>query len=268
MTAPKITAVFGDQQIEYGMPADFPTPETRPIARVKNFEEWTNPPQNIFEYYGHGPAIKFMAAVKQLPVLTGWKPIQITEEIALWWLKIQHSVMPAGTPLDITKKTLSHLCGGNIAFTNNTGLGEKYGDRHNYWATSPDDVGGHEPIGLGYTLSVGSTVAPKRRTTIPGPEKDVYAIEAFNASKPASFLNVTYAEQPWKFWIATTISRDPYRINPFPQAGLGVDRRPESFTRVLVPIFAPDRDEVYIPAYWLDLQPVGTSAPVYPYGQP
>lgn len=262
-----VVAKFKNKNIEY-KPKEV-APALGQYARIKDWTEWTTNGQNVFDFNSHGQNITFMATVKQIPVLANWLPVKITDEIAEWWLDIQRSVMPAGTPIELVMKTLAHACGGNIAFCNNTGLGWDYGNRHNPWATSADEVGGKDLIGLGYTLSVGSTVKIKRRTTIPGKEKNVYAIEAFDYSKSSSYLGTTYAQNPHKFWIATTASRNPYKLNPFPQTkGLSVDRRPIYFTRTVIPIFAPDQDEVYVPDYWIKILPEGTTPPVYPYGVP
>ena len=192
--------------------------------------------------------------------------------------------MPDGTPSDKVARTLTQLCGGNIAWTNNIGLGIEYGNRINPWLPNENINGQKENIGVLPVFSVGSVVEIIGEQWINGSkDNDCYVIRAFDAQNPFQMMSLPYFKNEHLYWKATTIARVPglphgQRLGPFPQAGLPVIRDPKSlYTRVLMPIMANGDTngmgngwcKMFIPKYLIDLQPIGTlAADVYPYGVP
>jgi hypothetical protein len=254
-------------------------------GRIRDWWEWTPKHQNIFDYNGHGANVTFMVAVRALPSLKNQKAVRINKAFAETMLRIQASVMPAGTPDSIVRKTESHLYGGNIAWTNFMGLGVKYGNRINYFIPESNTNGEKEDAGLLPVFSVGSVVEIIGEAWIPGAkDNDCYVIRAFDAERPDVFHNATYKGFEHMFWKASTIARvaglpNGQRLGPFPQAGLPVIRDPKAeYTKVLVPIIANGStngrledgySRLFVPKYLVDLQPAGTLAKdVYPYGTP
>lgn len=261
-----------------------PSAETRQFGRIRDWWEWTPGGKNIFEYYSHGPNIKFIAAVRLLPALANQKPALISKAIADRMFAIQKNVMPAGTPDSKIASTLSHMCGGNIAYTNNTGLGAEYGNRVNPWIPESNVNGEKGSIGVQPVYSVGSVVEIIGEQWVPGAkDNDCYVIRAFNAQNPARMMELPYEGNEHLWWKATTIAKVPglphgQRLGPFPQAGLPVNRDPNGpYTRVLMPIMANGDTngigdgwcKLFVPKYLMDVLPIGTAArDVYPYGTP
>lgn len=284
MAAPKITLFKDNGEQTIFAPAAV-SQETRKFGRLCDWWEWTPKGQNIFEYNNHGANITFMVAVRALPSLSNQKPVRIDKTFADTMVRIQASVMPAGTPRDIVAKTESHLYGGNIAWTNNIGLGQKYGNRYNHFQPESNVNGEKEDAGLLPVFSVGSVVEIIGEAWIPGSkDNDCYVIRAFDAERPEVFQNATYSGNEHMFWKASTIARvaglpHGQRLGPFPQAGLPVIRDPKrEYTKVLVPIIANGStngrlengySRMFVPKYLIDVQPAGTLAKdVYPYGTP
>lgn len=279
----KITAVYSDEILRYVKKLPNST-ETRQFGRVMDCWEWTPGNQNVFDYYGHGLNITFMVAVKALPSLPNQTPWKITKSIADKMFEIQRSVMPPGTPDLIVAKTLSHMCGGNIAFTNNIGIGENYGNRIDPWLPDNNITGQKEPIGVLPVQGVGSVVEIIGEAWVNGnKDNDCYVIRAFDAENPGRFLNCTYEGNEHLFVKATTIARvlelpHGQRLGPFPQAGLPVNRDPNGpYTKVLLPLMANGSTngmgdgwcKLFIPKYIIDVLPMGTLAKdVYPYYTP
>lgn len=225
-----------------------------------------------------------MVAVRALPSLANQKPVRIDKAFSETMLRIQASVMPVGTPDNIIRKTQSHLYGGNIAYTNNVGFGEEYGNRYDHFLPESNTNGQKEDAGLLPVFSVGSVLEIIGETWIPGSkDNDCWVIRAFDAERPDVFHSASYAGNEHMFWKASTIARvaglpHGQRLGPFPQAGLPVIRDPRNYSQVPVPVIANGStngrleggySRLFVPKYLIEILPTGTLAKnVYPYGAP
>lgn len=222
---------------------------------------------NVFDYDNIPLSVTSIPAVGQMVALHNDKPIQVTKQVADWWYKLTQEVSPKNYPHDEIVKTLLNLTQGRKAFTNNTGWDEKGGDRREYWS---DRKGGSqkEDMGLQYVYSAGSTYRILRELTLYG--RPCYAIAAFDAFDPSTYTK-TYKGNEFMFTIATSNSRDPnikpegFRVNPFPRL---YDRSIDNYSRVLVPLLANHRTELYIEKKYIKILPAGSTIPAYPYRNP
>ena len=88
--------------------------------------------------------------------------------------------------------------------------------------------------------------------------KDVHKIECFNSLSPLT-LTATYKSRWWMIYQAPIGYFDPYplgTVGTFPQ----LNDRP-----VLIPLMAHGKSYCYIESKWLELLPLGTDRPAYPF---
>jgi len=258
------------------------SPEKRLFGRVKDW--WEVKGENIFDYNDHGPNIKFMVAVQATPAYATQRGVRVTKAISDWMVKINMEWLPAGVDEEIVRTFLHKALEGNIAITNKKGYGKKYGNRRSYLLPDANDGTETEDAEMLPIMFVGTTVEIIGREWMPGiKNNDCYQIRAWNASRPETFVNKPYSGNEGLFHVCSTIARVPglphdQRLGPFPQAGLPVNRDPNGlYSQVLVPIMGNEDTngidggeycKMHMPADWIEKQPIGTKAPVYPYGMP
>lgn len=221
--------------------------------------------KNVFIADNLPMGVNSIPAVGQMAQLSTDKPVRITKQIAGWWYKLTQEVTPKDYPHDEIVKTLLNLTQGRKAFTNNTGWDEGGGNRIEHWSGEPQ-TGKREDMGLQYCFSSGSTYKIIGERRIAG--KDCWVIEAMNALDPAT-LNITYKGNEHLFSVATSNSRSDrlngYTVNPFPRL---YNRTRENYSRVLVPLLANGRKELYIQKKYIRLLDAGETCPAYPYREP
>lgn len=237
-------------------------PTKKVFGQVLDWYDWAG--KNMFDYFGMGNNIQNDPAVGQFAQVTGDAPILVTKRISDWWYKLTQEVTPSGYPHDEIVKTLLNLTMGKKAFTNKMGWDEANGDRNEYWTGVGDNKG--EDMGLQYVWSVGSTYEIIGEIRIAG--KDCWKIRAFDAFDPKTY-EATYKGNEHMFTIATSNSRannvEGFISNPFPRL---YNRSVDGFSRVLVPLMANHRTELYIPKQLIKILPEGSQIPAYPYRQP
>lgn len=226
--------------------------------------------QNVFDYGNYPQSVNSIPCVGQMAQLSNDTAVYVTKQISAWWYKLTQEVCPVNYPHDEIVKTLLNLTQGRKAFTNNTGWDAEGGNRREYWSGEPFTNGQKEDMALQHVWSSGSTYKIIGEINLPGKYKECYRIEAFDAFDPATYTK-TYKGNEWMFSIAASNSRANnaagFISNPFPR--LYNRGTPENnyrdFSRVLVPLIANHRREVYMPKFMMRILPEGSLIPAYPY---
>lgn len=224
---------------------------------------------NVFDYDNIPERVNGIPAVGQMSQLNGDRAVYVTREISKWWFDITKEVCPVGYPDIEISLTLKNLTQGRRAFTNFQGWDEQGGFRRQYWTPDGTGQGQKEDMGLQHVYSSGSTHEIIGERRIAG--TDCYAVRAFNASHPETFLNKTYFGNEHMFSIATVNVRannpEGFVSEPFPRLyNYGTQKNNyRDFSRVLVPLLVYGRSELYIPKKLIKILPSGSNIPAYPY---
>lgn len=243
-------------------------PDSRIFGKVLD-KWWTLYGKNVFDYDNIPLSVNGIAAVAQMSQLSGDRAVYVTRQISQWWFDIMKEICPIGYPDNEIALTLKNLTQGRRAFTNFQGWDEEGGFRRQYWTPDGTNQGQKEDMGLQHVYSSGSTHEIVGERRIAG--KDCYAIRAYDASKPETFIGTKYKGSEHMFSIATVNVRannaEGYNSEMFPRYynfGTAANGY-RDFSRVVVPLLVYGRTELYIPKQLITILPVGSEIPAYPY---